>query len=129
MRTSGLPGRPALPPPLTRRRRAGLYWHRREHRREERRDAIWKKTPYFVKLTESPPSDVIRLLLRWYYRKIRWVNATEEPLRALLQEPLGMLPQGLEDGKPGNGAAEVVQDLFRICSGLWSHRRQNRKRI
>ncbi len=50
---------------------------------------------------------MIPLLWRWYYRKIRWVNATEEPLRALLQEPVGMLPQGPEGWQTGAKARVI----------------------
>jgi len=37
--------------------------------------------------------------LRWYYRKIRWVNATEDTPSRLLLEPRGMLPERGENGK------------------------------
>src|SRR5208282_3409929 len=53
-----------------------------------------KKASYFQKLTATAPGDCAASIpMRWYYRKIRWVNATEETSGRLLWEPVGMLPQ------------------------------------
>jgi hypothetical protein len=45
-------------------------------------DSGEKKISYFQKLTATAPGAdkmYVRQYMRWYYRKIRWVNSTEDP--------------------------------------------------
>jgi hypothetical protein len=46
--------------------------------------------------------NTILIGMRWYYRKIRWVNATEGPGTRYFGDWERMLPQARLEGKPNN---------------------------